>query len=492
MTDFPSKFDLLKKLLVLMGTNGIEDYVTRVFNADLKNETFCKQASELLSEQVTADIAVKRVKELLDHCKINYTCGRTSRSTYFQLTDKIVQEDDFLWRILPGGLLYKFNNDEYNLPLTLLCASSNSEFTGRLYSWNCSYMKANKDGSCNGRMEMISSADYNDHIGVILSGDIEFAVNFIKSIRRGPVEYRFVKSVLMTDGSMILHWIPVESNSSEICFDAFKSVQIEYDPFLVDKFKWTSVISRNVYFDHEYRKNGKWIKQDNIYADLSEQTEITATDSVNLSAFNFIRSIHFKQLPLRIVMNINGRCMTLTKQFIEFMKDGPDQTDEYALSLNFYKENLGGLQALMSCGIDRLYISAIDEYGDPMSIIVKSFDSAVASSWTLNVQRVIKEKFPSAKFIEFDDSHKYDPLSLRCDRLFYVTQAANSGSVVHLHNLEAKTSDLVSVSTDCIDGELKVSRGFWFHEIDLHREIVCLFPFIADMNSKSLFFYLID
>ncbi len=91
----------ITNLIPLFGIKGLADYETKVYNCDLKkNDEFLHQFNQITGMNLkTVDTAVTFFKELLDTANISYLCGRSSKSTYFQLANST---DDSL-NIVPIG-----------------------------------------------------------------------------------------------------------------------------------------------------------------------------------------------------------------------------------------------------------------------------------------------------------------------------------------------------------------------------------------------------
>lgn len=506
MADIPTKYALLKRLLFLMGIKHVNDHTTRVFNADLKlNDTFCAEAGTLMGDSrmfPTVDSAVKMAKELMDECGVSYTCGRTSKSTFFSLSAEI-ETENVKHTILTDGVMYKLPLiQDGSVHWQLLCATTGVGMGGHYVS-QYRYLKPDEKKSTAGRLVFELGPDYIDHLGLLvgsftpnesLSGDMHQRsstaelLDLIKSMRAGSLDYKCNVIEQMSDAKdvFLMNWNAKQPDPDVVKLSVGKTHElvIEYDTALAAKTKFITVMGRCIDVAYEPRKNGRWIKQPNplIGHEIMISTK-PCTGWSDLGGFDYIKSIHFKEMPEHVILSVNNQKIVLDKNLIWLITHALDQHKRpqgYALSLHFYHESFGGMQSLVTARLDNVKLLATNENGASVEFVIEAFDNAVKLLLARTPEDYVREMHRGAviieqKKLELPLTSAPAPVPVRCKRLFYLAYNSKSAAI---------QPDYIPPIIDFLNLKIKrreqASHDMCQFELVLNKEIVWIFPYDID------------
>lgn len=141
MKDLALLANKINKLLRLCGFTGIGDRTTKVYSCDLKKQPdFMDKFNKITGlSLVTVDSAVHQFKDMLDEANISYTCGRSTKSTYFQLVDPVSDELD----LIPVGDYLFARSEEHIGPF----GSNKSDYTCGIYTVVPKFIKSPIDST---------------------------------------------------------------------------------------------------------------------------------------------------------------------------------------------------------------------------------------------------------------------------------------------------------------------------------------------------------
>lgn len=502
MADIPTKYALLKKLLFLMGIKNINDYTTRVFNANLKqNSTFCNEVGTLMNDMtLTADSAVKLAKDLMDSCGVSYNCGRTSKSTFFCLCES-PEKDTAEYIKLNDGLMYKLPMSETAecarwTRLLALKSGIGDNYTSHYY-----YLEPDTKKSTAGRLVFEHRYDYIDEVGVIMKS-FQFVNDtdadrflLVKNVHTESLKYQNCGTECLSD-DLFMHYKVQQDDSNvvRLSVGAENALVLEYDVSLTDKIKYITVMGRCIDFQHEARKNQQWIKQINPLVGQETMTYFKPEIKdawTSLDGFDYIKAIHFKEIPSRIELAINNGKQIFDTSLIHLMKVSDDQSNcpqGYKLSWHFYHESLGGMQAFVTAAIDHVKFLAIDEYGKHVEFLVESFDHAAKRLLARTPEDYVREIHKGAVIIEQQKLQipcvLLPPTPIRCKKLFYLLENYKSESI---------TSDYVPPILNFLNLKIKhrtfISKYMFQYELALNKEIVWISSYYDQKDNLDGFFF---